>query len=262
MSIFIPRKREHWHKKPSYLAELDLGHKFVTDDLVLTNMQGRELVVGAESSTVWDSDGYFADKTSTVLQSNPIAGEDIRLIGRAKIVSGSPDYNSIFFLGHYTSGSDNSGLWIAKKNDGKLEVLERSNSDSQSITSIGTISAGDIIDFSAVSFATGNTYVQLNEEATQIGAGDFTRLDVSAPGLSFGRDAALSRENYLEYCHVYKNANDPLVVEAVDSLREAPYQILKPRRSYWQMPSGVAPPQTFKPAWAMASRRSGLIGAR
>ena len=262
MSIFIPRKREHWQKKPNYVAELDLGHRFVTDNLLLTNMQGRELVVGAESSTVWDSDGYFADKTSTVLQSNPIAGEDIRLIGRAKIVSDSPDYNSIFFLGHYTSGSDNSGLWIAKKNDGKIEVLERSNSNSQAVTSIGTVSAGDIIDFTAISFATGNTYVRLNKEATQTGAGNFTRLDVGAPALKFGRDSAVGRENYLDYCHAYKNANDPLVVEAVNSLREAPYQILKPRRSYSKMPSGVTPPQTFKPAWAMASRRSGLIGAR
>ena len=240
MSIFIPRKREYWQKKPSYLAELDLGHRFVTDDLVFANMQGRELVVGAESDTVWDSDGLFADRVGAIHSSNPIAGEDIRLVGRAKIVSGTADYNSIFFVGHYNSGSDNSGLWVAKNSAGKLEVIERNNSDDEAVTSIGTVSAGEIIEFTVISFATGKCYVSLNDEATQISASNFTRLDISAPSVRFGRDSNIGRENYLDYCHVYKNANDSLVIEAANSLKENPYQILKARSKYWRVPAEAA----------------------
>ena len=62
-------------------------------------------------------------------------------------------------------------------------------------------------------------------------------------------------------CAMAYYLRSPLNAGEIAELHFNPSQILKSRRKYWVLPTAAAP-TGFQAAWAMSSRRAGLIGAR
>ena len=94
---------------------------------------------------------------------------------------------------------------------------------------------------------------------SQSTATNYTQSSINTRiGTYYDESALRSSAGEIDYILVF---DKKLTVDQCKSLTSNPYQILQPRTQLLPLTIGAAP-TGFKSAWAMASNRSGMIGAR
>ena len=279
MSILIPRNSAYWIRDLRDGAyEVDWGSPF-SEGLAAAVVAGNEIATGfdwtANTTTQDGADLVATDNTVNAYIQKPILATDnglgtgdfslymhgkiaaadgtvSNLIGNKNDLAGNP-YSQGFIGAHMNSGGGYaansislftfSGGTSATQLAGAVDVSRYQDIMGVREASLHTMRVDDL---SATALTTVRNITGSNPRFIVGHSGKSTNGDAGAfvapIGLAWNR--AVSEEEY----------ND---------LRLNPAQILKSRRSYWSIPvDGGGPPTTFQPAWAMASKRSNVIGAR
>ena len=283
MGVFVPRKKAFWQRKPSSGQEVDWANPLAFGLVVYAPL---ELSSGSEVRNLAGDQGGGIDQDIDItpegfIYAGGTAGNDVAY-ATATPPADSDSYTIIVRARttYIPTGGDYPSL-VSTRNAGNNRFnlnLDGEESDSTKATFIAQNSIGGVIkaklpkppvnEFVTYGIAyddlgSRKIRLQMSSESSVAVSGALTGTlePYNNEGIYLGNRRAGGREwsGGISDFYFFNEAKSD---EEVRSLIDAPYQLLKPRRSYWHMPSGVTPPQTFKPAWAMASRRSGLIGAR
>ena len=275
MSFVIPRKREHWQRKPSGPSEINYGSGAARDIAACYLMDDsgrvlRDIALGSDadlrsSSTVGEGELLIPSASDEPNNGATVTGSsgvghaldfvsDFTFISEITATSAyTPDDFRAIFAKRSASGFQyhfrikDSGVISLLTTGGSVDASFNLPLNKKSVVSVSSDSSGRVFQLDGATEAADFKSISYVNTSVTIGTTQLTNSTNLSLGGTIHRIYAYSRK---------------LCKEELLDLEHNPYQILKPRRSYWQMPSGVTPPQTFKPAWAMASRRSGLIGAR
>ena len=279
MAIVIPRNQEYWIKDLSNrVYEIDRNSPF-SAGLAAAVVSGVEISQGldftANTTTQDGPDLVATDNTVNAYIQKPLIVTDnglgtgdfslymhgkiaaadgtvSNLIGNKNDLAGNP-FSQGFIGAHMNSGGGYAANSLA------LFTFSGGTTATQLAGSIDTTQYQDILgsrDGSTLSLYVGDSSAASSGTVRNVTGSD-PRFIVGHSGKSTNGDAgAFVTPIGLAW-------NRPVSEEEYNDLRLNPAQILKSRRSYWSIPvDGGGPPTTFQPAWAMASKRSNVIGAR
>ena len=279
MAILIPRKKDYWQRKPSVGQEVDWGNS-LTDGLI-----GYWLNDGSHQSNIVTSDAVTLNGTATYGESG---GESVALfdastgcyIESPKIASldGSNGMTVLttaklgvrdVYSGIMTQFTSSQNGWSLQMNNAAntLLIAVRNGSDAHYSGGSPTLSTTDYKTLGFIYDGTGATDRDKvrpfldGKEVTDMpiaAAGFPTALGTNTADIRFGNTAIDTGLFYGGEIGVSALWGQAVQAEDYTALQENPYQILKPRRKYWVLPTAAAP-TGFQAAWAMAANN--LIGA-
>ena len=253
MAIFIPRKKEFWQRKPTTLRQLREGH-WLADDLVGAYLwfQGLENLTGRNSATLGGS-ATLDPSNGAILDAN---GEYVRIDADVLLADSSDTYTVtqkyqkiIAYGGGYPRllqrGDGDSARFYRNYNDYNFVFWDANFTASQNIWD------GDshTVSLSCSNIAT--DYV--NTRAVHINAVPEYSLDSdsyadavysSGRWMMLGNRPDGTRYNGGGNDFLYLHARD-LHSEEIKNLHEAPYQILKPKKTYFFLGAVTAPTATL-----------------
>ena len=268
MAILIPRKKDYWQRKPSIPVEIktDIG---LSRAFILDGDGVKDLVAGRDGIN-----------SGAVYSSNETADSVLSFNGTTDYVNlGTEPYHSgkLAIISGFTARSIAAYQMIVANDESVTNARDfqfRTNASTGLIEFIPFVGG---VNYSAVSTTpavvgerlvagcnhdgtTSKVYIDGAMEGSAAVSGN---LDADGGHLALGariRNAAVTDivdyfNSDIEFAWVF---NRSLSDDEHQEYAANPYQILKPRRKYWVLPTAAAP-TGFQAAWAMAANN--LIGA-
>ena len=233
--ILIPRKPEFWLKKPSYPVKLKQNHWLSTERLVFAFIGKDNLAFPQETaSDIVYRDGnpdfFHTPSNFSLKRPNPLSGNGFRIAIKIRTAATlSSGYDTFFYTGHFTSSSDQSGIWLGKQNANEFSVIQRNNSGNKTVI-CNTLTGGQEATYKiAVIGSNQNLYVTHVDTDTQYSetTTSTTGSYLDTDNVKVGRAEATPGDNrytWVEYVYVYLDITESL--DMVNAVVEAPYQHL------------------------------------
>ena len=264
MSISIPRKE---YKSLQSKSEIDRRHPIGSRVLLSSNDQVFEdkAATFGYSPEYGEHKIYGVNNSHSVTPNNIVSGSAKRSVFAIlnRSLPATVD-DGIFSLDNGAGGTAVGERWsfVITSNGLRVEIAGSGYTSNIAVASNRDVAVG--LSFDGTNLG-GHTlfrqYLDTGEYASASSAGTSavnTALENIYTGSYYSTSADRCLNGALYDCWLMEGE---LYEDEFLSLAENPYQILKPRRKYWVLPTAAAP-TGFQAAWAMASKRSGLIGAR
>ena len=242
MSIFIPREKTFWQRRPTAKQEVNRSHwagglahsaaVFCGDsyDSATSEILSDADVVYEQNHAIFDGD------TSRILVDSYNHTDVVSIISRIATFDAAKTNRAIFSK-YDGSSSDNDSFMLRQDATSMQMFVRKSGGTSWASASVSGLVQNIASDVAGV-FDGNDVYSYLDGISAGASYSGSMRANSGAAnyiGVHSNRQANQGFEGSIEYLHVFHAGFD---ADQVASLHENPYQILKPRRSYWLMPSG------------------------
>ncbi|MEZ0147941.1 MAG: hypothetical protein AB9Q19_01275 [Candidatus Reddybacter sp.] len=239
MPVFIPRKREYWQRKPSGLVEIDWNHTLAPAAFIFA--KGKEFYFfdrASANSSAGASDGeevgeeFFKTPevgTASLIPAQAIPQIDAKTVAM-RFYSVNPPSSALYFGGF--TGPAYDPLVVRSRSGRYLYWLPASGYDSY--TTLGAPGTAANPALIAQTRPNSTDHVLWNDGA-QVKT-DTTGVADTTPVTGFYLSDIASNSLVFDFAFVSETEFDGAMLA---ELKAAPYQILKPRRSYWVMPTAA-----------------------
>ncbi len=250
MSIFIPRKREYWQKKPTGLHQVDRSNKFVGNNTSIASFaDGKPRVLDqsdldlygtAEESSEGAVLGFDSNFSSTdpSLTMNGYTAHTWAWVGT---IHSFDTWGGLIGRTRLNSGSNCFFLQRKSSNDEMVVYINGSPSTTNILTSVTPTLLADGIEHAHCITRNGNAFKwyidgELKDSLTLSSSSALS--DDSDEKLIFGAERGATGTNARSDWVVFQQElGVAWSAEEAADWSANPYQILKPLHSYWLMPA-------------------------